>query len=132
MSREEYIAELRARIAHLPREEREAALSYYMEYLEDAQDKSMEEIIAELGTPREVAERIIAGCPLHSGEKGSSKGCLIGAAALLTSPFWLLFAFIFSIVGFSIFCTVAVLLAVFAVLAVLFIALGIWAMFVNI
>lgn len=62
MTREEYIRELRARIAHLPKEEREAAMSYYVEYLEDAADKSMEEIIMELGTPRDVAERIIADC----------------------------------------------------------------------
>ena len=60
MTREEYIEELRARISHLPKEERESALSYYIEYLEDATDKTMEEIIAELGTPGEVAERIIA------------------------------------------------------------------------
>ena len=62
MTREEYIEELRARISHLPKEERESALSYYIEYLEDATDKTMEEIIAELGTPGEVAERIIAEC----------------------------------------------------------------------
>ena len=46
MTREEYIEELRARISHLPKEERESALSYYIEYLEDATDKTMEEIIA--------------------------------------------------------------------------------------
>ena len=39
MTREEYIEELRARISHLPKEERESALSYYIEYLEDATDK---------------------------------------------------------------------------------------------
>ena len=46
MTREEYIEELRARISHLPKEERESALSYYIEYLEDATDKTMEEIVA--------------------------------------------------------------------------------------
>ena len=55
MTREEYIEELRARISHLPKEERESALSYYIEYLEDATDKTMEEIVAELGTPGEGA-----------------------------------------------------------------------------
>ena len=30
MTREEYIEELRARISHLPKEERESALSYYI------------------------------------------------------------------------------------------------------
>ena len=58
MSKEEYISELRARIAHLPREEREAAMSYYVEYLEDAGDKSMEEIIAQIEPTAQIAERV--------------------------------------------------------------------------
>lgn len=33
MTKEEYIRELRARISHLPKEEQESALRYYMEYL---------------------------------------------------------------------------------------------------
>ena len=92
MTREEYIEELRARISHLPKEERESALSYYIEYLEDATDKTMEEIIAELGTPGEVAERIIAECAQSNQERGENAGCLVGALAVLTtsspSPCW--------------------------------------------
>lgn len=57
MTKEEYIRELRARISHLPKEEQESALRYYMEYLEDAGDRPMEQIIEELGTPQQVAER---------------------------------------------------------------------------
>lgn len=89
MTREEYIEELRARISHLPKEERESALSYYIEYLEDATDKTMEEIVAELGTPGEVAERIIAECAQSNQERGENAGCLVGALAVLTSPVWL-------------------------------------------
>lgn len=75
MTREEYIEELRARISHLPKEERESALSYYIEYLEDATDKTMEEIVAELGTPGEVAERIIARVrSVQPGARGE-RGC---------------------------------------------------------
>ena len=55
MTKEEYIRELRARISHLPKEEQESALRYYMEYLEDAGDRPMEQIIEELGTPQQVA-----------------------------------------------------------------------------
>lgn len=75
MTREEYIEELRARISHLPKEERESALSYYIEYLEDATDKTMEETVAELGTPGEVAERIIAECAQSNQERGENAGC---------------------------------------------------------
>ena len=99
MTREEYIEELRARISHLPKEERESALSYYIEYLEDATDKTMEEIIAELGTPGEVAERIIAECAQSNQERGENAGCLVGALAVLTSPVWLPVLFVIFVVG---------------------------------
>ena len=67
MTKEEYIRELRARISHLPKEEQESALRYYMEYLEDAGDRPMEQIIEELGTPQQVAERRL--CPERSRRK---------------------------------------------------------------
>ncbi len=54
---------------HLPKEEQESALRYYMEYLEDAGDRPMEQIIEELGTPQQVAERIIADCAQSAVEE---------------------------------------------------------------
>ena len=131
MTREEYIRELRARIAHLPKEEREAAMSYYVEYLEDAADKSMEEIIMELGTPRDVAERIIADCAQSRKEQNSeSAGCLVGLLAALTSPIWLPLLFVIGLVGFIFLFVVCILIFVFGVLAVTFVRVGLWLMFV--
>ena len=78
MTKEEYIRELRARISHLPKEEQESALRYYMEYLEDAGDRPMEQIIEELGTPQQVAERIIADCAGNVGG-GDQSGLAAGA-----------------------------------------------------
>lgn len=60
MTKKEYLRELKDRLSHLPREEREEALKYYEEYFEEAGDKTVEEIIDELGTPEEVAEKILA------------------------------------------------------------------------
>ena len=114
MTREEYIRELRARIAHLPKEEREAAMSYYVEYLEDAADKSMEEIIMELGTPRDVAERIIADCAQSKREQNSeSAGCLVGLLAALTSPIWLPLLFVIGLVGFIFLFVACILMFVY-------------------
>lgn len=131
MTREEYIRELRARIAHLPKEEREAAMSYYVEYLEDAADKSMEEIIMELGTPRDVAERIIADCAQsRRGQNSESAGCLVGLLAALTSPIWLPLLFVIGLVGFIFLFVACILIFVFGVLAVTFVGVGLWLMFV--
>lgn len=83
MTKEEYIRELRARISHLPKEEQESALRYYMEYLEDAGDRPMEQIIEELGTPQQVAERIIADCAQSAvEEKSAHTGCVLGTLAV--------------------------------------------------
>ena len=93
MTKEEYIRELRARISHLPKEEQESALRYYMEYLEDAGDRPMEQIIEELGTPQQVAERIIADCAQSAGEaKSAHTGCVLGTLAVVTSPVYHRFA----------------------------------------
>ena len=131
MTREEYIRELRARISHLPREEQEAALSYYMEYLEDASDKSMDEIISELGTPQEVAERIIAECVQSKRENGeNAAGCLIGILAALTSPVWLPLLFVIGILAFVMLFVVCILIFVFGALAVSLTGAGLWSLFV--
>ena len=100
MTKEEYIRELRARISHLPKEEQESALRYYMEYLEDAGDRPMEQIIEELGTPQQVAERIIADCAQSAvEEKSAHTGCVLGTLAVVTSPVWLLVLFVAGILG---------------------------------
>ena len=115
MTREEYIEELRARISHLPKEERESALSYYIEYLEDATDKTMEEIVAELGTPGEVAERIIAEC-------------VVGALAVLTSPVWLPVLFVIFVLGAVLLFVVMLLIFIFGVVAIALLGAGFWAL----
>ncbi len=135
MTKEEYINELRARISHLPREEQESAMSYYIEYLQDADDKTMEEIIAELGTPQDVAERIIAECVQSRREgtqSGTEKGCLIGLLAALTSPIWFPLAIAAVAVVFSLLLVAVILLVVFGGLSFLLFGVGIWAIFVDV
>ena len=129
MTKEEYIRELRARISHLPKEEQESALRYYMEYLEDAGDRPMEQIIEELGTPQQVAERIIADCAQSAGEeKSAHTGCVLGTLAVVTSPVWLLVLFVAGILGATLLFTIALLIFVFGVVALALIGVGIWSL----
>ncbi len=130
MTREAYIEELRARIAHLPREEREAALRYYIEYLEDATDKTMEQIIEELGTPQQVAERIIAECAQSEQRSNSSQnvGCIAGAIAVLTSPIWLPVLFAILLVGAVLLFVAVLVVFILGVVALALLAAGFWAL----
>ena len=64
MSTEEktaYLAELRRLLATLPQEEREAALTYYEEYFDDAGAEETGRVIGELGPARALAEQILSG-----------------------------------------------------------------------
>lgn len=60
MSRNEYMAALRAALAVLPEEERAGALRYYEEYFDDAGPENEQRVIDELGDPARVAAQILA------------------------------------------------------------------------
>lgn len=60
ISREEYLWQLSQQLYHIPAEEREAALEYYRNYFEEAGAENEEHVMAELGSPEELARSIIA------------------------------------------------------------------------
>ncbi len=60
MTRSEWMSDLRERLSHLPQEEREAALSYYEEYFDEAGADREQAVMNELGSPAAVASRILA------------------------------------------------------------------------
>lgn len=56
-----YLAELRRLLAPLPQEERQAALTYYREYFDDAGVEETERVLNELGPARTLAGQILSG-----------------------------------------------------------------------
>ncbi len=64
MTRDEFMRRLAAQLADLPADERQAALDYYNEYLDEAGPEGQAEAIRLLGSPEDVAAQIHAG---HSG-----------------------------------------------------------------
>ena len=88
----------------------------------------MEEIVAELGTPGEVAERIIAECAQSNQERGENAGCLVGALAVLTSPVWLPVLFVIFVVGAVLLFVVMLLIFIFGVVAIALLGAGFWAL----
>lgn len=71
MSRAEYMRELDALLQRLSREEREEAMQYYNDYFDDAGIENEESVIEELGSPKKVAETIIADL---TGESKENEG----------------------------------------------------------
>lgn len=69
MNRVEFMRELERLLADISFSEREEALQYYNDYLNDAGVENEEEVIASLGSPEKVATTIKAG--LSGGEEGA-------------------------------------------------------------
>lgn len=61
MSKNEFLDRLFGLLSDLSQEERDEALAYYREYIEDAGLENEEAIMEELGTPEEVAAEIKSG-----------------------------------------------------------------------
>lgn len=59
MSREEYLRALSRELRRLPKDEYEKAMDYYVEYFEEAGPEREQEIIKDLGSPKDVAAQII-------------------------------------------------------------------------
>lgn len=86
MNRAQFMASLRAELAALPVEERETALKYYEEYFDDAGPENEQSVIAELGSPQQVAQKIKTELAANSAAAAA------GASAKAKSgmPVWLL------------------------------------------
>lgn len=69
MNRLEFMRELERLLADISESEREEALQYYNDYLNDAGVENEEEVIASLGSPQKVAETIQAG--LSGSDEGA-------------------------------------------------------------
>lgn len=59
MSKQEFMRELEALLAELPKEEREEAVRYYDAYFEDAGAENEQTVIEELGSAKKVAEQLL-------------------------------------------------------------------------
>ena len=108
MSKNEFIDRLAQLLADIPPEERDEALTYYREYIEDAGLENEEAIMQELGSPEEIAAAIkvdsdyrssrqplapIADTPQYASQahaKGTDSTVIILAVilAVVLSPLW--------------------------------------------
>ena len=71
MDRKDFMKELEYLLQDIPEEEKEDAIAYYRDYLEDAGDEHEAEVISEFGSPERVAAIIradLGGDLEHGGE----------------------------------------------------------------
>lgn len=152
MTRTEFIAELRGRLHLLPPEERENAIQFYEEYFDDAGPENEQAVIKELGSPENVANKILSGegnivgaqswrtpgknSPAQSDTAGLKLAVVV--LALISSPIWLTALLVLAAVLFAaVLAVLAVLIAVLAValacavVCIICLMLGIWLLFTD-
>lgn len=59
MKRDEYIAQLKKYLKRLPKKEYDSAIEYFTEYFDEAGPEREQEVIQELGQPKEAAKEML-------------------------------------------------------------------------
>lgn len=118
MNRETFINELKTKLIKLPQEECDAALNYYEEYFDEAGPENEEKIIAELGSPTQIAKQIMADFVIKETQlqtkipspKKSMGALWIIIIAIFATPIALPLAIALVTVLFALFITMIALL----------------------
>ena len=125
MNKERFMAELERYLKGMPAQEKEDALRYYREYIEDAGFSEIDDVTDKLGDPKNVARSILNECVDKRLEEQKEKGGVKRRASALWAVLLCIFAaplaIPFIVVVFALFITV---IAVFFSIEVAFLATG--------
>lgn len=121
MNKSEFLKALSKQLKLMPKEDREDALTFYSEYLEDYGFAENEDVTAKLGTPKEVAKNMIAEITMKHIDSNEEKKSAKKTAVIV----WIAIISIFSLpISLPIaLCLLIIVFALFVTLLVLFISL---------
>lgn len=117
MTRTEYLRELERYLKKLPRADYEEAMAYFEEYFDEAGEENAQQVMEDLGTPKEAANDLIknllnnsATSPIKPRQRKFSEKAIIAILALLSAPVTI--PFVFAILGtlFAMIVTIIALL----------------------
>jgi len=121
MNKSEFLKALSKQLKLMPKEDREDALTFYSEYLEDYGFAENEDVTAKLGTPKEVAKNMIAEITMKHIDSNEEKKSAKKTATIV----WIAIISIFSMpISLPIaLCLLIVVLALFITLLIIFVSL---------
>lgn len=105
MNRDEYIRRLEYRLRKLPKEEYDKAISYFMEYFDEAGAENETQAIQDLGTPEMAADQIIREFAVKNAKEPAKdvrhgiSAVWIGILAVFAAPIALPFALMLGLLG---------------------------------
>lgn len=133
MNKTEFLKALEKQLKYLPKEDRDDALNYYSEYIDDMNFAENEDISIRLGKPKDIAKNIISECAektidKHDSEKGPKSTAKIVWLTILiicSSPVTLPIAIALLTIVFTLVLTITVVLLSLGLSAVLVLLAGI-------
>lgn len=92
MNKNEFMKKLEHSLKHIPKEDREDALTYYREYFEEMGADDNFDVTAEIGKPEDIAKDIIANCTQKHINEQKEKGGIKNSATTI----WMIILAIFA------------------------------------
>ncbi len=86
MNKAEFFSVLRNRLSVLSKDERDAAISYYEEFFEEAGEENEKAVISELGGPKALAEKILSEINGNESNIYSEKAAAVPPAPKVDNP----------------------------------------------
>lgn len=92
MNREEYLRQLQKYLKRLPKEDYANAMDYFTEYFEEAGPEGEQQVIAELGSPKEAASELLSNllheqtAPRAANKRSAGSILLIALLAIFAAP----------------------------------------------
>lgn len=83
MNRKAFVTDLKRRLKHLPKEDREDAIAYYEEYLEDMDLADTADVTEAVGSPQDIAREIIANSTEKHIDNQKEKGGVKNSATMI-------------------------------------------------
>jgi len=128
MNRKDFLKELRRELEGLPFEERESAITYYEEYLDEAGPENEAEAIQGFGSPASIAAGLRAeeamNTPPTTPKEGAKKTWLV-LLAIFSAPIAFPLLIAVAALGFSLFIAFASIIFAFGITAIALIGGGI-------
>ena len=124
MDKTQFLSALSAQLRGLPEEDRQRALEYYSEMINDRMEDGLteEEAVAAMDPPEQIARQIISETPMTSivkarASRRSKPGVLTAVLLVLGAPLWIPLLIAVGSVLLSLYLVIWVLVAVIAVVA---------------
>lgn len=137
MNKTEFIKELESRLKYVPKEDRDDAISYYNEYLNEMELSDSEDVTAKLGTPKDVAKEILDNVTTKAIEaqqetksvKGSGKVVWLVILGIASLPISLPLACVGFAIALTLMITVFAIILAFAIAAIAIVFAGFVSLF---